>query len=416
MRSTALKAFYSLLLPAGIPLLGAYFVVRNAQLSGSLAELTRVLAPASLALAAALAWRFKRSRVLLVATVLGIGAEALRRLEPGSGPEAAALIAVTVLIPANLAVVALFRERGIASLTGVLRFLFVAGQIGLVYRLGLGDLPSQWTDWLRARPLDLAWLDLGWIEVRGLRQTTLIAYSGAALIIGLRYLHRRSPIEGGLLGALVASLLALLTGLGSPISEVYWCAAGVVLLFSLVEMTHALAFRDPLTGLPGRRALEEALLRLGRRYTVAMVDVDRFKRFNDRHGHAVGDQALRMVASRLARVGSTGRAYRYGGEEFALLFPRRSLDAVAPHLEAARRAVADAPFRVRGADRPKRKPKSGRRRRRPRRRQLKLTVSIGAADQTSGSGPDEVLKAADRALYQAKRGGRNRVKTVRARR
>jgi len=73
--------------------------------------------------------------------------------------------------------------------------------------------------------------------------------------------------------------------------------------------------------LPSRRALIERLPSLGRRYTVAMVDVDHFKNFNDTYGHDAGDQVLRMVASRLGEVSGGGTAFRYGGEEFTILFP-----------------------------------------------------------------------------------------------
>ena len=67
-------------------------------------------------------------------------------------------------------------------------------------------------------------------------------------------------------------------------------------------------------------------------YTIAMVDVDHFKTFNDKHGHDVGDQVLQLVASRLARSPGGGRAYRYGGEEFTLIFPGRTREQALPHL------------------------------------------------------------------------------------
>ena len=98
-------------------------------------------------------------------------------------------------------------------------------------------------------------------------------------------------------------------------------AAGAILIVASLQESHRLAFRDELTGLPGRRALDERLRALPGRYTVAMVDVDHFKKFNDTHGHDIGDQVLRLVGARLAEVGGGGIAYRYGGEEFSVLFP-----------------------------------------------------------------------------------------------
>src|SRR5207244_5445715 len=96
-----------------------------------------------------------------------------------------------------------------------------------------------------------------------------------------------------------------------------------------------------------RRALNEALLRLGGHYTLAMADVDHFKNINDRHGHDVGDQVLKMVAAKLALVGGSGRAFRYGGEEFAVLFPGKSAEECLPELESRRRSGEETGFILR---------------------------------------------------------------------
>jgi diguanylate cyclase (GGDEF)-like protein len=141
---------------------------------------------------------------------------------------------------------------------------------------------------------------------------------------------------------------------------------------------------------------------------VAMVDVDHFKKFNDIHGHDVGDQVLRTVAGRLACVAGGGRAFRYGGEEFAVLFPGKTAAESAPHLETLRTSVAGATFTLRGQDRPTRKPTSPGARGASA-RQVAVTVSIGAAQARGAALPEQVVKAADRALYRAKEGGRNRV-------
>ena len=108
-------------------------------------------------------------------------------------------------------------------------------------------------------------------------------------------------------------------------------AAGLTLGLSVMETSYAMAFRDELTDLPARRALMRDLEGMGRLYAAAMVDVDHFKRFNDRYGHDVGDQVLRMVAAKLAKAPGGGRAYRYGGEEFALLYPGKSRDDALPY-------------------------------------------------------------------------------------
>src|SRR2546428_11719672 len=94
----------------------------------------------------------------------------------------------------------------------------------------------------------------------------------------------------------------------------YLATACLILIAAVVEASYHMAYEDSLTGLPARRALNEALLRLGGHYTLAMADVDHFKNINDRHGHDGGDQGLKMVAAKLALGGGSGRGLRHRGE------------------------------------------------------------------------------------------------------
>jgi diguanylate cyclase (GGDEF)-like protein len=177
---------------------------------------------------------------------------------------------------------------------------------------------------------------------------------------------------------------------------------------SVIEASYLLAYYDGLTTLPARRALTEALQRLAGQYTIAMIDIDHFKKFNDEYGHDVGDQVLRMVAARLSKVTGGGRAYRYGGEEFAILFPGKSVDETLAHLEGVRTAVGGSTFTIRRRIRRKRADAKGRRRG----TQVSITVSIGVADRNSRHAtPEQVVRAADQALYRAKGDGRNRVRS-----
>jgi diguanylate cyclase (GGDEF)-like protein len=140
-----------------------------------------------------------------------------------------------------------------------------------------------------------------------------------------------------------------------------------------------------------------------------MIDIDHFKKFNDKHGHEVGDQVLKMVARRLVSVGDGGRAFRYGGEEFAVVFPDRSAEEILPELEKLRQNVASARFIPRGKDRPEKKPKTTPRKSSPT-KSLSVTISIGAAEPSSQKrSPEQVMVGADQALYRAKQQGRNRV-------
>ncbi len=212
----------------------------------------------------------------------------------------------------------------------------------------------------------------------------------------------------GFLWAILAAFLALTAYRPGPGGAIYLGTAGLVLVVSIIEASYLLAYQDGLTHLPTRRALTEAMQRLGGQYAIAMVDVDHFKRFNDEYGHDVGDHVLKMVAAKLAHVEGGGKAYRYGGEEFSILFPGKSVEDSLPHLEAVREAIADTAFTIRGRIRVARK----REKSKGKRRQAAITVSIGVAERNSRHGlPDQVIRAADQALYRAKEDGRNRIRT-----
>jgi diguanylate cyclase (GGDEF)-like protein len=159
--------------------------------------------------------------------------------------------------------------------------------------------------------------------------------------------------------------------------------------------------------LPGRRAFNEVLLRLRRRYTIAMCDVDHFKDFNDTYGHDAGDQVLRNVASALLHVPGGGRAYRFGGEEFALIFNGRLAKDVKPFVESVRRSIADMSLALHGHE--ENPPKNGAHSTKA----VHITISIGVADHSPERvTPEAVLEAADAALYRAKESGRNCVRIV----
>jgi diguanylate cyclase (GGDEF)-like protein len=172
-----------------------------------------------------------------------------------------------------------------------------------------------------------------------------------------------------------------------------------------------MAFKDELTGLPARRALNAALHGLKRNYTIAMLDIDFFKKFNDRFGHDVGDQVLCMVASHLRRVGGGGTPYRYGGEEFTILFSGKVKEDAIPHLERLRQSIEAAQFGLRGKNRPKKPPKKSKKSK-TKPKTVTVTISIGVAESNSNRlKAASIMKAADQALYRAKKRGRNCIAT-----
>ncbi|UWP81467.1 GGDEF domain-containing protein [Dactylosporangium fulvum] len=210
--------------------------------------------------------------------------------------------------------------------------------------------------------------------------------------------------------SLLAPAVLLLRYLQGDVSDVPVIAIACALLFLLVlgrmagmvAAQHRIAVTDGLTGLSTRRAFEEQLrAETGRRrhrgFGVVLLDIDHFKAINDEHGHAAGDRVLRDVARRLrAAARADDTVARYGGEEFAVLAPDAGEAEVAALAERVRRVVAGGTVDVGdGVHRC-------------------VTVSVGTAvlpDDTTE--PDELVQLADRALYAAKRDGRDRVVAAR---
>src|SRR5258708_14549147 len=179
----------------------------------------------------------------------------------------------------------------------------------------------------------------------------LLALSAAAIVLLARYMLFHKPAESGFFWALSACMLALRFGGTGRIPSAYLAAAAFSLAGAVVETSYLLAYRAELTTLPSRRALHDALLRLEAPYSIAMLDIDHFKRCNDTYGHDTGDQVLRMIATRLSRVTGGGQAYRCGGEEFAIVFPGKTTSDVLEHLEKLRADIEGSTLRLRGADR-----------------------------------------------------------------
>lgn len=390
----------SWLAPGGVVVLVAVIAVRFVADNEALARLGSAYPYAVLVAAALLAWRFHRSRVVAAVVAIAI---AVRLMLHEPGPDSPTVYAATtVMLPITLALLALMRDRGVFTFRGLSQLGFVLAQ-PLVVSILLEFRPEATASLFGADRLQTA--GVGWVL-----NAMLPIYAGSVALAVTAAVLRRSPVEKGFVWALVACSLAAGALPGSPLVTFYLTAAGLILGLSVVEISYSMAYRDELTGLPARRALPEALESLGSRYSIAMVDVDHFKRFNDRHGHDVGDQVLRMVAGLLKRVSGGGRPFRYGGEEFTVVFHGKSRDDALPHLEDIRGEIESYGFTVRGRGRPRKKPVNGRLEKTRGRRRLKVTVSIGVAER-SGKSPtaEQVLTAADRALYRAKRAGRNRV-------
>ena len=348
-----------------------------------------------------LSLRFNRSRIFFSLAVLATVYGALVWGVRGAPPSGTIYAACALLLPLNLVLFASLKERGILTRWGVARLALLAGQVALVAYL-IHTNNQRLIEGLHFKLLREALL----AHTR-LPQPALLAFAVGGAWFTVPALRRPSAQVGGLLGALVAA--GMMFEYGADLYRViaFATAGALALTVTVVQESYSMAYIDELTSLPGRRALQEQMLKLGNRYAVAMLDVDHFKKFNDTHGHDVGDQVLRMVAARIRRVSDGGKAFRYGGEEFSIVFPGKNAEAVTDALDTVRRAVEDSRFTVRSGDR-----RRDRRGQDPGGRQVTVTISIGVADPgklKEKADPWAVLKAADKALYQAKKKGRNRV-------
>ncbi|MNZ93514.1 Response regulator PleD [compost metagenome] len=261
----------------------------------------------------------------------------------------------------------------------------------------------------------LGWLaEIRWPSLHGhwmsLIQLAYPVFFIAFVVLVVQYLREPRPLHAAQVIGLIGIFWMLPKTFILPFTLNIMCSQVMLMIAAAVSHeAYQMAFRDELTGLPGRRALNERMQRLGRSYVLAMTDVDHFKKFNDTHGHDVGDQVLRLVASKLSKVTGGGRAYRYGGEEFALVFAGKSIEECMPHLEAVREMIANYNIQLRNQDNRPQDDQQGRQRRgASAATSVSVTISIGASERLiDHRSPDEVLKSADQALYSAKGAGRN---------
>jgi GGDEF domain-containing protein len=358
---------------AGSLLVLLSWAVAGIELPEAYRSLTGVLAEPLALLMVALAWRFRRSRLAIAAVLIALANVLVRGpLDLSAGgfgsPGHAAL---ALLFPINLAVIVLSRDHPLPRGRPLIHLAAVLLQPWLVAAsLQLGGR-IQWPGGLAP----------GWMLLISAPQAALLAALIAGVFAALAFAARRGTFEVAVPWVLAAGALALIGDGDVHRATVMFAGAQLVLLFALVEDSYRLAYHDQLTGLAGRRALDESMKLLEGDYTIAMADIDHFKRFNDRYGHEVGDQALRMVADQIERV----------------------------QLEQLRAVVEERGFSVRSPKRPRKKPEQPVKSSTPV-EQVTLTISVGAAGPSlQNPDPESVLRAADAALYRAKRRGRNRL-------
>lgn len=294
---------------------------------------------------------------------------------------------VSILFPLHLLLFVSFKERGLFSIWGIIKTSFLLLEIGVVlYSL---YYPSV----VLSEVLKLKIFALSFYPLNDVSMAVAIfsTFTLGALVLFNRFL----VYNASFLLILMSFYLGLYNFKTPYAYEASLLSISLIIFIVLIRESYRLAFYDELTSLPGRRALVEDMAKLGRKYSLAMVDIDFFKKFNDTYGHDTGDEVLKMVASKLEKVSGGGKAYRYGGEEFVLLFPSSDVDTAFVHTDVTREVVAKSGFVVRNKTKDK---------------TIYVNVSAGVAQNSSkDKDPFAVMKRADNALYKAKKAGRNKV-------
>lgn len=345
-----------------------------------------------------LSWWFNRSRVFFSVAILALAQFSLSQVAAVmiSIPTYGKMIfpIIGVLLPMNIVVFSSLKERGIFNSWGLKRFGIVLIQVVYIALALLSNdntLLNFFYKEVLAEPLSFTTIP----------QPALIVYSIVLLLTLLKQFKNQMHLDNAFVAVLIATFIGLHLKSEPLAIPIFFSLAAMILVISVVQDSYSMAYLDELTGLPARRALREDLLKLSGEYTIAMLDIDFFKKFNDTYGHDTGDDVLRLVASVLKNVTGGGKAFRYGGEEFSIVFPHAKISEVMPHLEKLRAAVEKSPYAYvkKIKDDTKKKPTA---------KNLFVTISIGVAERSEKNDhPDAVMKAADTALYRAKKKGRN---------
>lgn len=345
-----------------------------------------------LSLSLMLAVLFNKSKTFLIALLSAIALLVLMTNQMESRFFQQLYLIMGIAVPLNYIWIARSHEKGIFSVSGRFKLIFIGFQALMFLYFLL--FQESWMEGL------LAWQ----ILPRGLSR--LMAPTDAVLIVFLVLMFaellqdflKRDSNYGLRFFSLATLLLAFLKPNHPAWYSLFMSANGLYLSISLMTRSYTMAYHDDLTGIPGRRALNEELHKLSGHFSIAMIDIDHFKKFNDQHGHDVGDEALRHVAQVIKRTVRGGRVFRFGGEEFTILYPGFEMSHALINLEEIRRAVETTPLNAKSLS----ALKSGARR-------LKITISIGAAQRDNFNRASEVLREADHALYRSKENGRNRI-------
>jgi diguanylate cyclase (GGDEF)-like protein len=351
-------------------------------------------------------WYFRSSRMLLSLLSLTFASQALATWPLEKDPTSVShtiFAATTFLLPLNFLAFSILKEEAIGTLRAGIRLLLFLLQPFVVLWLCVSANQEMA---LALKTASLPWL-AAWTPVP---QGAVLVYLISGVMHFVRFSIRRNPMDAGATWALVAVFLAYHgTQFGWHPTN-FFATAGLILFLSLVQASYQQTYRDALTGIPGRIAYEEATAQLGRKFSIAVLSIDQLKGYAGTYGKPVVEQVLKLAAPKVQAACQAGRVFRVSGEELTFIFPRQSAVEALVELETIRKRIESTSLYVRDSQRvwdntrdsgsPGRKDQ-----------ELAVTASIGVADSAAeGATLNMVIKAAYRALYEAKAGGGNVVK------
>lgn len=346
-------------------------------------------------------------------------------IQPGSEGELiiSRLRATIAIIAWGVALVAAYRDPFSNTVRVYQLFTTLAAAASLGLHLAVNRVAYGWWLGFLASAIDvtlvsggLLALMLSGVPAEALNSSALFVVYFFALAATTIRLDHRACFVAGMTAAIEYMLIVVFAGFhygwAVPFLNLDAQLARMALLIGMavlgvivnrrMQAPYVLSANDSLTAVLNRRSFEERweselarARRYGRPISVAVLDIDYFKQFNDRHGHAAGDATLAAVARVLkGRIRATDFVGRMGGEEFAVALPETSASAAMALAEGLRHAVAEAPVIIPGNRVP-----------------ANVTVSVGVASWPDYGGEiTRLLDRGDDRMYEAKRDGRNRVK------
>lgn len=400
------KFFVSISMPFAIIAIAWLMTYSSFTLPDSLRTVARFLPYLFIFSSLILAWVFHHSREFHILLLCGATYWIMQNtssIENGESFNVFLLYSmICLLLPINIAVISSLSERGIINFHGVKRLTVLALQAMFIYWISQADMHYL------TLLFEYKFIDADFIKYNTIPHVTQVVFLLCFVYLLIQNLLNPNLLLAANTSVVISSWFSLNVYNESYTAILWFSVIGIVLLAAMVLNSKQLAYLDELTNLPSRRALKQYLATLGRSYSIAMVDIDHFKKINDKYGHDVGDQVLRRLASFLRKVQGGGRAFRYGGEEFTIVFSGKDIDEAYIYTNHLREMIADNPFTIRNRKRPKHKPEKPVKRTPV--KEIDITVSIGIAQRSEYLlTTEEVIKVADENLYKAKNKGRNMV-------